>query len=658
MYPGTPIVLQQPDDPNEIGVMGKYLRKESGTYEESLFRRIFNTLIGSEITVTQEVKFADVSFYQGAINWDVYKTQTIAVIIRAGQNLWIDTQFTRNWSEAKRVGLKRGVYYFYDDRVSPQRQADILIALIKNDLPELEVVADWENSYGGPYGGLSNVIIFLARIKAALPSVKLAIYTGYYWFKDHSSAGADYNYIVNQDVKLWLAWYTSNPSYVQIPAPWTRLTHWQFGTPAIGSQWGVGTTEIDMNWFNGTRAEFDARYGGSAPPPTPPTEELVTAQVYFDGGTYSQWIAHLPVGDVKYHIFAVEVSKVDTFYVNAPRYASGRSYIPNMMNEYGLDFAINGDGFVGVDPQGISTSEGRDYPARPNMYEETVYYARDKTISFSRPAARWMAMSCPNVLVVTGVKRPICATRVDRDPRTASGWSADGKIYAFLKSDGREYANHGFNYNDVADRLIHILGPGANIIMHDGGGSSNMGVRDRGTPIILDVPCGENPMHREGNGNYTFVNMSDPNHPAVDAWMRPVANILGIKAKGGLPTMYRYNAVSPTKAMSLRKDHSTASASITSYPINTVVYGNDLFTAPADLYTSANVLYQKKGDVWLHVLEINGTAVDGWMAVIHLGTKLMVLTDTQQGQNLVPFTFTISVQGFKPFTVNGNLEKL
>jgi hypothetical protein len=94
------------------------------------------------------------------------------------------------------------------------------------------------------------------------------MYTGYWWLREHSNAitnAAQYNYLKTHD--LWLAWYSTDAASVLIPAPWTSLLYWQFGTPSEGHQYGVETIEIDMNYFNGTQADFDTRYGAVTLPP-------------------------------------------------------------------------------------------------------------------------------------------------------------------------------------------------------------------------------------------------------------------------------------------------------------------------------------------------------------------------------------------------------
>ena len=85
----------------------------------------------------------DVSFYQDdpgtpqEINFVRMNQTTDFVIIRAGQNLWVDSDFKNNWRRAKEAGLPRGSYWFYDSRADPRQQAELWFNLLNGDLGEL-----------------------------------------------------------------------------------------------------------------------------------------------------------------------------------------------------------------------------------------------------------------------------------------------------------------------------------------------------------------------------------------------------------------------------------------------------------------------------------------------------------------------------------------
>lgn len=240
--------------------MGEFLRK----YNPPRFN--VNIVINYLLTqpaaiVTTEVEFPDVSFWQGEIDYGIMGTKTDAIIIRAGQNTWTDTQFERNCAEAKRTGLLVGVYWFYDGRASPGEQAELLISLLRNKKLELEVYIDWEHNYGGAHEGLRNVVAMMQVVEQAGLDIKgVGLYTGYYFFRANSNPIANasqYTYLKTKP--LWLAWYSTSPANILIPAPWTSLTHWQRGTPNV--DWGQQTEELDMNFFNGTKQEFVQIYG-------------------------------------------------------------------------------------------------------------------------------------------------------------------------------------------------------------------------------------------------------------------------------------------------------------------------------------------------------------------------------------------------------------
>ena len=221
------------------------------------------------------VELTDVSFYQKVIDFAKMKAANVAgTIIRAGQNEWVDPFFDTNWGAAKAAGLPRGSYFFYDSRKHWRDQADLYWSLIKNDMGELMVTADYEENYGGAYGGWKNLYNFLDRLMGnGVPMSKLWIYSGYYYWLDHSPQNDPAALAYFKQHKLWLAWYTNNPSSVKVPKPWfpEDVPLWQYGTPAVGAQYGVQTAEIDMNQWMGDLAAYKSYWnlnGGTTPPPS------------------------------------------------------------------------------------------------------------------------------------------------------------------------------------------------------------------------------------------------------------------------------------------------------------------------------------------------------------------------------------------------------
>lgn len=228
----------------------------------------------------------DVSFYQDDPQTpqgiDFVKMRQAGAgfaIIRAGQNLWIDRDFKVNWREAKLAGIPRGSYWFYDSRIDPKQQAQLWVSAFEGDFGELPLWADFEDNYNGPYKGWKHWYDFIERVKQLTPSVKIGVYTNYYyWLENTTQAGipaASLNYF--QQYPLWVAAY--NPTGPTVPQPWTTWTFWQFTDNGNGIPYGVESLNIDLNYFNGDITAFRQKFNLTdtpLPEPIPGNDYRVT----------------------------------------------------------------------------------------------------------------------------------------------------------------------------------------------------------------------------------------------------------------------------------------------------------------------------------------------------------------------------------------------
>jgi GH25 family lysozyme M1 (1,4-beta-N-acetylmuramidase) len=223
----------------------------------------------------QSIVVPDTSFYSGSIDHAKMKAAGAAgVIIRTGQRNYTDSKFAEYWAAAKGV-LPRGCYWFYDSRAEPLGQAALYVSLIKADLPEMEVWLDYEESYGGAWSGWRHFAVFAAEVKRLLPiNTRVGIYTGAYYWKDFGpNAGTDPASLAwFGQFSLWLAWYAP-ADVVKIPAPWTSCLYWQYTPSGDGPKYGTQSLGLDLNYFQGTQSDFDARYGMVSTPPV--TTDLV-----------------------------------------------------------------------------------------------------------------------------------------------------------------------------------------------------------------------------------------------------------------------------------------------------------------------------------------------------------------------------------------------
>jgi hypothetical protein len=236
-------------------------------------------------------------------------------------------------------------------------------------------------------------------------------------------------------------------------------------------------------------------------PPSPvPDDKPVEKRRMFDGNAlYRRYVARLGRGDVQYHVLKVDLTNAEIFVTPQPK---GLTMVPTLLEAHALDIAINGDGWIlasllgvrRIQTTGENASRGKVYGRRDN--QASFYINQRNRISTKRPSTRhiWTALSFPNLLVEEGqVSSGI--TRSDIDPRTAVGFSRDGRYAILVAVDGAETYNEksrsGMNFTEVATILVRH---GAWIASNqDGGGSTTLVIRDDkdGAVSILNEPCGE-----------------------------------------------------------------------------------------------------------------------------------------------------------------------
>lgn len=233
------------------------------------------------IVIPRVVLWLDTSKWQGEIDFDKMAAtgEVAGLIAKCGQGTARDVQFVLTWTECKRVGIPRSSYWFWDSRVPPKVQAFWWWEWIKHDKGELMHFADYEESYGGPWGGWQNFKIFIQEFQrlSGLPSSRIGIYSAYYYWIAHSPTSATELAFFAQ-FQLWLAWYTTNPANVLIPRPWILLTlvAWQYGTNGPdgrtprGHYFGADSFEIDESNYNGTKSQHNQQFGLGDTEPIPP----------------------------------------------------------------------------------------------------------------------------------------------------------------------------------------------------------------------------------------------------------------------------------------------------------------------------------------------------------------------------------------------------
>ncbi|GDX82682.1 hypothetical protein LBMAG42_44930 [Deltaproteobacteria bacterium] len=193
----------------------------------------------------------DVSYWQSTINWDSVAASGVEfAIIRVSHGLGTyDTKFTTNWSEAKRVGVRRGVYQYFSGSDDPVAQAEMLLdemgELEDGDLPPTLDVELGDNEGISTSQMNANIQTWMDVVEGAL-GVTPMIYTG------ASAWGTMTGEADFTEHPLWTANWTSDCPYVA--DPWTDWTFWQYSS--TGSVSGISTA-VDLDVFDGNASQLE-----------------------------------------------------------------------------------------------------------------------------------------------------------------------------------------------------------------------------------------------------------------------------------------------------------------------------------------------------------------------------------------------------------------
>ena len=172
------------------------------------------------------------------------------------------------------------------------------------------------------------------------------------------------------------------------------------------------------------------------------------------------------------------------------------------LEEFDLDIAVNGDGFspwwsrtpadyyprIGdpVAPRGDAASRGLAY-WRTAESVPTLHISSRNRLSFEAPA-NWFNAISGETRILIGGKVVEGLTDPEIHPRTAVGYSQNGKFLYIVVVDGRQpFYSEGMTLAELAQLMLDL---GAYDAMNlDGGGSSTLVIRGSdGQPRILNSP--------------------------------------------------------------------------------------------------------------------------------------------------------------------------
>lgn len=190
----------------------------------------------------------DISRHQGVVNWELlskfkfkYHKISFAYIKATESNDWKDKQFDRNWKQAKKYGITRGAYHFFDPHEDVNKQMQHFFKEVKLKIGDLPPMLDVEQE--------SRITTneYRKRVKNCLElmekhyKIKPILYINQNFYNSYFSTSDFTTY------PLWISRLKKKPPKQE------NWILWQFSHTAIIP----GISEyVDLNAFKGSEADF------------------------------------------------------------------------------------------------------------------------------------------------------------------------------------------------------------------------------------------------------------------------------------------------------------------------------------------------------------------------------------------------------------------
>jgi lysozyme len=216
------------------------------------------------------------------------------VFMKASQGLAMDQDFVMNWQNAGTAGILRGLYHFLDLKNKPAGktandwaidQAVFYWGIVKN-LTNMNFipVCDFEDSGNLPPNFVLQALSHFLESFFALSGKRCIIYTRNTIWNVYGSPDVYW-----QQYPLWVAqyYYQTVPANPTLVKPFTKWTFWQFTDKGDGKAYGCESSQVDLNYFNGTVADLNAYANVSVTPPSDSSkparlDELARVQNYLN----------------------------------------------------------------------------------------------------------------------------------------------------------------------------------------------------------------------------------------------------------------------------------------------------------------------------------------------------------------------------------------
>ena len=187
-----------------------------------------------------EIYGNDFSKHQGTVDWETVKAagKTQFAILRAGYgrvDSQVDTQWERNYSECKRLGIPVGAYWYSYAVTEEQARQEMRCFLRALNGKQLEYPVYFDQEYEPAIKALTTEKRTDIVIAALKELEKAGYYAGLYCSRDWLNNWLDSARLSAYD--LWIADYTSTePSPAKLPYGMRQVDSGNsFGVPGFGS---------------------------------------------------------------------------------------------------------------------------------------------------------------------------------------------------------------------------------------------------------------------------------------------------------------------------------------------------------------------------------------------------------------------------------------
>lgn len=202
----------------------------------------------------------------------------VGIIVRASYGFFKDPIFDYIWKQSGDLGMLRGAYMWWNYmQYNAQLQADFFLDILEPEPPDFPPALDIEHAYGTDVPKLPKGASTINSVSTLIRSVKErnGRYPILYCNRDflkNIAVGHPDEWL---NCHLWFSDPGAKPENVY-HGRWPKWTLWQFSWSLPGKEYGMESTILDGNYFNGSTADLEKFANKLIIKPPEPAQDLAT----------------------------------------------------------------------------------------------------------------------------------------------------------------------------------------------------------------------------------------------------------------------------------------------------------------------------------------------------------------------------------------------